>query len=208
MTADTALIQTVDFFTPVVDDPFTFGAIATTNALSDVYAMGGHPLTALNICCFPDDEYPASVLADVIAGGLSVLTKAGVKLLGGHTVKDTEFKFGVSVTGICHPDRILTNHNAKPGDVLVLTKPIGTGVFTTALKRGIVDESALVPVVDSMMLLNDFAISTASSFGIPNTVHAGTDITGYGLLGHLSHWVRDGDIGISIAVSQVPCLMV
>ncbi|MEY3763874.1 MAG: hypothetical protein RLZ42_534 [Armatimonadota bacterium] len=204
LNAETALIQTVDFFTPIVDDPFTFGAIATTNALSDVYAMGGTPLTALNISCFPVDVYPPDVLADVIAGGISVLTRAGVKLLGGHTVKDSEFKFGVSVTGTCHPDQILTNRAAVPGDVLVLTKPIGTGVYTTALKRGLVSTEDIEHIVASMLLLNDGPVRIAKLLGIPAVVHAATDITGYGLLGHLSHWVRDADIGISLNTSQVP----
>jgi len=199
-----ALVQTVDFFTPIVDHPFTFGAIATANALSDVYAMGGKPLTALNICCFPADVYSPEVLADVIAGGLSVLTNAGVTLLGGHTVKDAEFKFGVSVTGTCHPNEILTNQNAQPGDVLILTKRIGTGVFTTALKRGLLDESALVPIVESMLLLNDTPIVIAHELGIPKVVHAATDITGYGLLGHLSHWVRGANIGIRLDTRTVP----
>jgi selenide,water dikinase len=187
-----------------VDDPFTFGAIATTNALSDVYAMGGTPLTALNISCFPVDIYPPDVLADVIAGGMSVLTRAGVKLLGGHTVKDSEFKFGVSVTGICHPDQILTNRAAVPGDVLVLTKPIGTGVYTTALKRGLVSTEDIEHIVASMLLLNDGPVRIAKLLGIPTVVHAATDITGYGLLGHLSHWVRNAEIGISLTASQVP----
>jgi selenide,water dikinase len=204
LNAETALIQTVDFFTPIVDDPFTFGAIATTNALSDVYAMGGTPLTALNISCFPADIYPPDVLADVIAGGLSVLNSAGVSLLGGHTVKDNEFKFGVSVTGICHPDQILTNRAAHPGDVLVLTKPIGTGAFTTALKRGVITADDVDTVVESMLLLNNGPISICKTLGIPSVVHAATDITGYGLLGHLSHWVRESHISLQINVSQVP----
>jgi len=204
LNAETALIQTVDFFTPIVDDPFTFGAIATTNALSDVYAMGGTPLTALNISCFPVDVYPPDVLADVIAGGMSVLTRAGVKLLGGHTVKDSEFKFGVSVTGTCHPDQILTNRAAVPGDVLVLTKPIGTGVYTTALKRGLVSTEDIEHIVASMLLLNDGPVRIAKLLGIPAVVHAATDITGYGLLGHLSHWVRDANIGITLRTSQIP----
>ena len=194
----------MDFFTPIVDDPFTFGAIATTNALSDVYAMGGTPLTALNISCFPADVYSPDVLADVIAGGMSVLNTAGVSLLGGHTVKDNEFKFGVSVTGICHPDQILTNRAARPGDVLVLTKPIGTGVFTTALKRGVITADDVDDIVDSMLLLNNGPIAIAKELGIPSVVHAATDVTGYGLLGHLSHWVRESGIGLHISVSQVP----
>jgi selenide,water dikinase len=169
-----------------------------------VYAMGGTPLTALNISCFPVDVYPPDVLADVIAGGISVLTRAGVKLLGGHTVKDSEFKFGVSVTGTCHPDQILTNRAAIPGDVLVLTKPIGTGVYTTALKRGLVSTEDIEHIVASMLLLNDGPVRIAKLLGIPAVVHAATDITGYGLLGHLSHWVRDADIGISLTASQVP----
>lgn len=201
---ETALVQTVDFFTPIVDNPFTFGAIATTNALSDIYAMGASPLTALNICCFPSDAYGVDVLADVIAGGLSVLQQAGVALLGGHTVKDPEFKFGVSVTGTCNPEHILTNRSARPGDILVLTKPLGTGVFTTALKRGFIDDIALEPVVSSMLLLNNGPIDIARDFGIPTLVHTATDITGYGLLGHLSHWVRESDIGLTLYLSQIP----
>ena len=194
----------MDFFTPIVDDPFTFGVIATTNALSDVYAMGGKPLTALNISCFPADVYPPEVLAAVIAGGMSVLNNAGVALLGGHTVKDAEFKFGVAVTGTCHPEQILTNRAARPGDALVLTKPIGTGVFTTALKRGIITIDQISEVVTSMMLLNDAPIDIAIELGIPSAVHAATDITGYGLLGHLSHWVRDANIGLNLTLSQIP----
>ena len=187
-----------------MDDPFTFGVIATTNALSDVYAMGGKPLTALNISCFPADVYPPEVLAAVIAGGMSVLNNAGVALLGGHTVKDAEFKFGVAVTGTCHPEQILTNRAARPGDALVLTKPIGTGVFTTALKRGIITIDQISEVVTSMMLLNDAPIDIAIELGIPSAVHAATDITGYGLLGHLSHWVRDANIGLNLTLSQIP----
>lgn len=166
--------------------------------------MGGSPLTALNICCFPADVFGPQVLADVIAGGLSVLSTAGVTLLGGHTVKDAEFKFGVSVTGTCHPDQILTNQNAQPGDVLVLTKRIGTGVFTTALKRGLVNQPELTPIISSMLLLNDTPITIAKELGIPDVVHAATDITGYGLLGHLSHWVRDANIGIQLDTQQIP----
>jgi len=166
--------------------------------------MGGTPLTALNISCFPADVYPPDVLADVIAGGMSVLNTAGVSLLGGHTVKDNEFKFGVSVTGTCHPDQILTNRAARPGDVLVLTKPIGTGVFTTALKRGVITADDVADIVDSMLLLNNGPIAIAKELGIPSVVHAATDITGYGLLGHLSHWVRESNIGLQINVSQVP----
>jgi selenide,water dikinase len=166
--------------------------------------MGGTPLTALNISCFPVDVYPPEVLADVIAGGISVLTRAGVKLLGGHTVKDSEFKFGVSVTGTCHPDQILTNRAALPGDVLVLTKPIGTGVYTTALKRDLVSHDDIEHIVASMLLLNDGPINIAKHLGIPSVVHAATDITGYGLLGHLSHWVRDANIGITLTASHVP----
>lgn len=187
-----------------MDDPFTFGAIATTNALSDIYAMGAKPITALNICCFPADTYDADVLAAVIAGGMSVLKTAGVTLLGGHTVKDNEFKFGVSVTGMCHPEQVLTNRAARPGDILVLTKPIGTGIYATALKRGLVNEADMAIVVDSMKLLNNGPIELARDFGIPLLVHSATDITGFGLLGHLSHWVRDSNIGIKLSVNRIP----
>lgn len=204
MSPELALVQSVDFFTPIVDDPFTFGAIATTNALSDIYAMGARPISALNIAAFPVKLYGPDVLAAVIAGGLSVLDKAGVKLLGGHTIADDTFKFGVSVTGTCHPDRILTNRNAVAGDDILLTKEIGTGVYVTGAKAGAVSRSALQVVVDSMLTLNDIAARMATVVGIPHPVHTATDITGFGLIGHLSHWLTTTQTGIEIDPEAVP----
>jgi selenide,water dikinase len=174
------LIQTVDFFTPIVDDPFTYGAIAAANAMSDVWAMGGEPLCAMNLVGFPDKELPAWVLADILAGGLSKIKEAGAMLVGGHSVRDPEIKYGLSVTGLVHPDRIWRNGGAVAGDALVLTKPIGTGVLTTARKRDAIDESALDEAKQHMLRLNADAKRAAAE----GTVHAATDITGNGLAGH------------------------
>lgn len=204
LSPELALVQSVDFFTPIVDDPFTFGAIATTNALSDIYAMGATPISALNIAAFPCEVYGPDVLAAVIAGGLSVLDKAGVKLLGGHTIADDTFKFGVAVTGTCHPDRILTNRNAVAGDDILLTKQIGTGVYVTGAKAGAVSGPDLDVVVDSMLTLNDTASRIAATVGIPHPVHTATDITGFGLIGHLSHWLTTTQTGIEIDPEAVP----
>jgi selenide,water dikinase len=166
--------------------------------------MGGTPLTALNISCFPADVYPSEVLAEMIAGGMSVLQRAGVSLLGGHTIQDAELKFGVAVTGICHPDHVLTNQNAKPGDKLLLTKRIGTGVIATAVKRGLADSTITEAFISSMLQLSDKPITIAKELGIPDKVHAATDITGYGLLGHLSHWIRSATIGIRLSMHAIP----
>src|SRR5262245_21386304 len=177
---DLALVQTVDFFTPIVDDPFEFGAIAAANALSDVYAMGGEPRTALNIACFPQQGVPFEVLGAILEGGLAKAAEADVVVLGGHTVADEEVKFGMAVTGLIHPDRILRNFGARAGDVLVLTKPLGTGIVATAIKHGAGTPEVHRAAIDSMTTLNRAAAHALHGLD----VHACTDVTGFGLLGH------------------------
>jgi len=178
----TALVQTVDFFTPVVDDPVAFGRIAAANSLSDVYAMGGRPLTALGIVAFPDDRLPMEVLGRILRGGDRAMREAGVAIVGGHSVRDPELKFGYSVTGIVDPRRMLTNAGARPGDRLVLTKPLGTGILSTALKRGLLDRALTAKLVRSMAALN----RAASEAAMAMRAHAATDVTGFGFLGHAS----------------------
>ena len=175
-----ALVQTADFFTPVVDDPYDFGQIAAANALSDVYAMGGTPLTALALVCFPEATLPAAVLGGILHGGQDKMKEAGVSIVGGHSVRDPELKFGYSVTGVVRRRHLLTNAAARPGDRLVLTKPLGTGVLSTALKRGLLDRPLLRRLTRSMASLNRRAGEAAVEFG----ARAATDVTGYGLLGH------------------------
>lgn len=206
LSPDLALIQTVDFFTPIVDDPYWFGAIAAANALSDVYAMGGVPLTALNIVCFPVSELPGKVLADILRGGADKLREAGVHLAGGHSVDDPEPKYGLSVTGTVHPDRIATNAGARPGDFLVLTKPLGTGIIMTAAKADSADVRALDDAVQGMATLNRAAAQAMSAVGIgpAEGIHAATDITGFGLLGHLSHLARASDVTLRVDSAAVP----
>lgn len=198
---DYALIQTVDFFTPIVDDPYTFGAIAAANALSDVYAMGGTPLTALNICCFSTGLEP-EVYAEILQGGLDKVREAGAALLGGHTVTDNEVKFGVSVTGYVHPDKVLTNGGAKPGDVLILTKPLGTGVISTAFKNGIIEEEAMAEAIGSMCTLNKGASEAAQLIG----VNACTDVTGFGLSGHSYEVAAASRVSLRIDISKLPVM--
>ena len=199
-----ALVQTVDFFTPVVDDPHAYGRIAAANALSDVYAMGGRPLTALAIAAFPKDADRA-VLSAISRGGLEALTLAGVALLGGHTVQDQEIKFGYAVTGEVDPDRMWTNAGARPGDRLLLTKPIGTGVVATAIKFGRASESAAAAAIASMMQLNREA-ADALALLPPGSVHACTDVTGFGLAGHASEMARASGCILAIDVDAVPLL--
>jgi len=212
LNADLALIQTVDFFTPIVDDPYLFGSIAAANSLSDVYAMGGTPLTALNIVCFPIKELPGSVLADILRGGADKMREAGVHLAGGHSVDDPEPKYGLSVTGTVHPDRIATNAGARAGDVLVLTKPLGTGILTTAAKAGALDQNdpLLALACETMATLNRAAAHAMRAVGIgqgeKDGVHAATDITGFGLLGHLSHVARASGVGLKLDSAAVPLL--
>jgi selenide,water dikinase len=180
LTDDIALVQTVDFFTPIVDDPYDFGRIAATNAISDVYAMGGTPRTALNIATFPLEALGHATLSRILAGGAAVAKEAGVAILGGHTVKDDEPKYGMAVTGTVHPKKAITNAGARAGDTLVLTKPLGTGILSNALKKGAIDETQIAPAVRWMTTLN----RGASLAMIAANAHAATDITGFGLLGH------------------------
>jgi selenide,water dikinase len=196
---DLALVSTVDFFTPIVDDPYDFGRIAATNALSDVYAMGGRPLIALNIVAFPED-LDLDILARILDGGASVARSAGVAILGGHTIKDAEPKYGMAITGIIDPARIVTNSGARPGDVLVLTKALGTGILTTALKRGAIAPEGLDEAVREMTTLNDRASAAMLAAG----AHAATDITGFGLLGHGGGMARASNVRMTIDASAVP----
>jgi len=199
-----ALVQTVDFFTPIVDDPFVYGQIAAANALSDVYAMGGRPLTALAIAGFPKDADRA-LLPRIFAGGLDKLREAGVSLLGGHTVQDQEIKFGYAITGIIDPARILTNAGARPGDALILTKPIGTGIIATALKFDRATAAAVTAAISSMTALNKAAAEAIDRLPA-GAVHACTDITGFGLLGHGSEIAAGSKAAIEIDASSVPLI--
>ena len=202
--AGRALVQTVDFFTPIVDDPYVYGQIAAVNALSDIYAMGGRPLTALAIAGFPKDA-ERSVLRAIFEGGLAKLREAGVALLGGHTVQDEEIKFGYAVTGEVHPDRVLTNAGARPGDVLILSKPIGTGIVATALKFGRAPEAAIAAAIASMLQSNE-AASVALTALAAGIVHACTDVTGFGLLGHASELAAASGCTLEIDATAVPVL--
>jgi selenide,water dikinase len=200
LTADRALVATVDFFTPIVDDAATWGAIAAANALSDVYAMGGRPLFALNLVGWPRETLPFELLGEVIRGAGEVTVRAGCLMLGGHSIDDQEPKFGLVVLGEVHPDRMLTNDAARPGDRLVLTKPLGTGILTTALKRDLLPESALAAAVHSMTTLNDAAAGAA----LAAEVRCGTDVTGFGLLGHLGNILTASGVGAHIAMARLP----
>jgi len=197
-----ALIQTVDFFTPVVDDPYTFGRIAAANALSDVYAMGGRPLTALNIVCFPFSTLEPGVLTEILRGGLERLDAADCLLAGGHTVDDVELKYGLSVTGEVHPARMLTNAGARPGEVLVLTKPLGTGVITTAARADAADEADLAAACACMVGLNRESAALAVEHG----ARACTDITGFGLVGHGHRMAAESGVALRIEAAAVPLL--
>jgi selenide, water dikinase len=198
---DLALVQTVDFFPPIVDDPYTFGAIAAANALSDVYAMGGRPILALAIAGFPED-LPAATISAILQGGADKVAEAGAVVAGGHTVIDQEPKYGLCVTGLVHPDRVTAKAHAQPGDLLLLTKPLGTGVITTAHKRGVVAEQHLQAAINSMVKLNRRAAELAASVGL----HSATDITGYGLLGHAEELARNSGVALQIVLAQVPLL--
>jgi selenide,water dikinase len=199
---DIALVQTVDFFAPIVDDPYDFGRVAAANALSDIFAMGGEPLTAMNIVGFPVGQLPLSVLSDVLRGGQDAVHDAGAHVVGGHTITDEELKYGLSVTGTVHPRRILTNAAAVPGDVLVLTKAIGTGILSTAAKRGQLGREEVETLVASMTRLNASASRAALAVG----VRCATDVTGFGLLGHASHIARASNVTLRIDASAVPLL--
>jgi selenide, water dikinase len=198
----TALVQTVDFFTPVVDDPEAYGAIAAANALSDVYAMGGRPLTALSIAAFPEKDFPSEWAAAIVRGGARKLAEAGCALLGGHSVRDPEIKFGYAITGLIDPGRILTNAGGRAGDVLILTKPLGTGIVATALKAGEAPAEAVAAATASMARLNRDAAEAA----LRRRVRAATDITGFGLAGHASTVARESRLTLEIRVADLPLL--
>lgn len=202
LTDDLAMIQTLDFFTPIVDDAAIWGRIAATNALSDVWAMGGRPVTALNIVAWPRDALGWDLLGEVLDGAASVLAEAGCAMVGGHSIDDSEPKFGLSVTGIAHPDRLLTNDSAAPGDTLVLTKPLGVGVLTTAVKRGLTDRSAEDQAVSWMCRPNQVAAEAAVAAG----VRCATDVTGFGLVGHLSEVLRASGVAAEINAAAVPVI--
>lgn len=195
LSPDLALVQTVDFFTPIVDDAYTFGAIAAANSLSDIFAMGGKPVSALSVLCYPG-KGDIDVLREILRGGAEKMQEAGCVILGGHSVSDDEIKFGYAVTGTIHPDRIWTNAGAKSGDVLVLTKPLGTGVISTALKRGIASEDHVAASIASMLTLNTS----------PPSAHGCTDITGFGLLGHGREMAVASGVTLEIDVASVPFL--
>ncbi len=245
LTPETALVQTVDFFTPIVDDPYTFGQIAATNALSDVYAMGGTPLTSLALVCFPE-KGDLEILERILAGGLSKMIEAGCTVIGGHSIRDDETKFGYSVTGVVHPKRVLANQGAKPGDKLIFTKSLGTGVISTAIKKGLAKQSWIDDAVKSMTTLNKAAaevitsglsVGPSSSVGMssrlglgssvgtgappvqaerssaalasgdaPYQVHALTDITGFGLIGHAREIALASDVSLVLHSKQIPHL--
>jgi selenide,water dikinase len=198
-----ALVQTVDFFTPVVDDPYTFGQIAATNALSDVYAMGGKPLTALALVCFPE-KAALEILERILAGGLSKMIEAGCTVIGGHSIRDEETKFGYSVTGVVHPKKILANQGAKPGDALLFTKAIGTGVISTAIKKGKAEPQWIEAAVQSMTTLNKLAAEVI--VGGDFRVNAMTDVTGFGLIGHAREMVLASEVSIRIFAGKIPLL--
>ena len=199
---ETALVQTLDFFTPVVDDPRTFGRAAAANALSDVYAMGGRPVTAMNIVCFPSKKLGLGVLRALIQGGLEILVEAGVALVGGHSVEDNEPKYGLSVTGIVHPDRVMKNSALQPGDRIILTKAIGTGVIATAIKAQLAAQESMDAMIASMCTLNKAASEAASALH----VKACTDVTGFGLAGHLTEMARASKCRVRLNSASVPIL--
>jgi len=192
----------VDYFTPIVDDPYDFGRIAAANALSDVYAMGGRPVTVMNIVCFPSKTMDISVLREILRGGLDKINEAGATLVGGHSVDDPELKYGLSVTGVIHPDDVIHNSGSKPGDQLILTKALGTGIINTAIKSGMADETSIVTVTEQMAQLNH----TASEIMRDTGVHACTDVTGFGLLGHACEMIHAGEVGMEFDHTTIPLL--
>lgn len=197
-----AIVQTVDFFTPVVDDPYAFGQIAAANALSDIYAMGAKPLTVLNLVSFPVGKLGMDVLAKILQGGSDKIREAGALLIGGHSIDDPEPKYGLSVTGIVHPEAVLSNAKAEPGDLLILTKPLGIGIITTGIKRGIVSPEDEAEVIHVMATLNKGAAEAAKAVG----VHAATDVTGFGLLGHLHEMLKGSGLSAEVFTQAVPVL--
>jgi selenide, water dikinase len=199
---ETALIQTVDFFTPIVDDPRIFGRAAAANSLSDVYAMGGRPITAMNVVCFPIKKLGIEYLQSILAGGLDIMREAGVALVGGHSVEDDEPKYGLSVSGIVHPDRIMTNSALRPGDSLVLTKPVGTGAIAAAFKGNLASDASMDAMVRTMCTLNKTSSEVASRYG----VRAATDVTGFGLAGHLVEMAKACSCLVRLRSDAVPVL--
>ncbi|TWT13264.1 selenide, water dikinase SelD [Planomicrobium sp. CPCC 101079] len=199
---EVALVQTLDFFTPIVDDPYMFGQIGAANSLSDVYAMGGKPLTVMNIVAFPINTLDKSILAEILAGASDKVKESGATLVGGHSIDDQEPKFGLSVTGTIHPDKIRSNAGAKPGDRLILTKPIGVGILTTAIKQGILPEEDLNEVMTVMATLNKTAAEVMANY----SVNACTDVTGFGLLGHTMEVAKGGNVGVTVSSEAVPVL--
>jgi selenide,water dikinase len=197
---DLAIIQTIDFFTPIVDNPYDFGQIAVANALSDVYAMGGKPLTAMNVVCFPTKKLDISVLKDILKGGIDKMMEAGVTLVGGHSIDDAELKYGLSVTGIVRPEKMVSNAGAKVGDKIILTKPLGTGIISTALKAGKASQELVSKVTKYMVTLNKKASELMQEVG----VHACTDITGFGFLGHACQMARNSQVGLKMNSSSIP----
>ena len=199
---DRLLVQTVDFLTPIVDDPYTFGRIAAANALSDIYAMGAEPLLALNLVAYPSEKWPLTGLREILRGGLQTLKAAGVLLAGGHTVRDNELKYGLAVTGTCKPGELWRKEGAQPGDALILTKPLGTGVIATALKRGQAPSAAVRSMVDSMVALNKSAADILHHF----QVHSATDVTGFGLAGHLLEMLSASGVSARLFVDKLEWL--
>ena len=202
LTDDLAIVQTVDYITPIVDDPFAFGAIAAANALSDLYAMGARPVLGLNLVGYPIKTLTLGTLNEILRGGAAKLTEAGASLGGGHSIEDLEPKYGMAVTGLIHPDHLVTNAHAQPGDVLVLTKPLGTGIITTGIDRGLAGEASVKRVTDMMTQLNREASEAMVSAG----AHACTDVSGFGLLGHLREMVDASGVGALVRLDQVPVL--
>ncbi|AWB44000.1 selenide, water dikinase SelD [Paenibacillus sp. CAA11] len=202
LTDDLAIVQTLDFFTPIVDDPYSFGQVAAANAISDIYAMGGKPLTALNIVAFPIHTLEKSILTEILRGAGDKMKEAGVTLVGGHSIDDKEPKFGLAVTGVVHPDRVRTNAGAKPGDKLILTKPIGVGILTTSIKKDQLSADEVAEVTRVMATLNKTAAEKMESY----TVSACTDVTGFGLLGHASEMAKGSNTGLVIYHEKVPFL--
>lgn len=204
MTPDKAVVVTTDFFTPVVDDPFDFGRIAAANALSDLYAMGATPLFALNIVGYPARKLPMEWLGEIIRGGSSVTQEAGIPVLGGHSIDDAEPKYGLVAVGEVHPDRIWRNQGAIVGDDLILTKPLGSGVITTGIKRELVTPKTITEVTDLMAMLNKNGANALAGFS--DAIHAVTDVTGFGLLGHLGEILESSRVGVELRVSRIPIL--
>jgi selenide,water dikinase len=203
LTPEQAHFQTDDFFTPIVDDPYTFGQIAATNALSDVYAMGGKPLTSLALVCFPE-KADLEILERILAGGLSKMVEAGCTVVGGHSIRDEETKFGYSVTGVIHPQKVLANKGARPGDALVFTKALGTGVISTAIKKGVAEPSWIAAAIESMTTLNKKAAELITSKNY--AVHALTDITGFGLIGHAREMALASNVSLRLSSRDISIL--